>query len=93
MDSNNVAPVTITSYSGWTPIIQQKTPSGVYGLGCYHSAVHLIYMPDGDTSNSPRQMLELGYNGSVRASGKELSHVFVQGSQLSPIQVGDIWFS
>lgn len=92
-DSNTTALASITSYSGYHPILKQKTPSGVWGLGCYTSAVHFTYFADGTTHNSPTQLLELNYNGnSISAGGAALPHVWVQSGQPSAKQTGDIWF-
>lgn len=92
-DSNTSAIASITSYSGYHPILKQKTPSGVWGLGCYTSAVHFTYFADGTTHNSPTQLLELNYNGNnISAGGAALPHVWVQSGQPSAKQTGDIWF-
>ena len=92
-DSNTTAVAAITSYKGYHPILKQKTPSGHWGLGCYTNAVHFTYFADGTTHNDPTQLLELNYNGkNISAGGAALPHVWVQSSQPSAKQTGDIWF-
>ena len=94
-DSNTTALASITSYSGYHPILKQKAPSGVWGLGCYTSAVHFTYFADGTTHNSPTQLLELIYNGNnIYAGGVAIPHVWVQSASSTPSakQTGDIWF-
>lgn len=91
-DSNETAPISITSYSGYQPAIKQKTPSGAYGIGCYSSAVHITYFADGTTHNDPTQLLELSYNGNgITSGGAAIPHVWVQSGQPSAKQTGDIW--
>ena len=92
-DSNEAAPISITSYTGYQPAIKQKTPSGTYGIGCYSNAVHITYFADGTTHNDPLQLLQINYNGNnIHAGGVALPHVWVQSSQPSGKQAGDIWF-
>jgi hypothetical protein len=93
-DSNESAPISITSYTGYQPAIKQKTPSGVWGIGCYTNAVHLTYFADGTTHNDPTQLLQLTYNGNgISAGGVNIPHVWVQSGQPSAKQTGDIWFA
>jgi hypothetical protein len=92
-DSSETALISITSYSGYQPIIRQKTPSGVWGMGGYTSDVHITYFADGTTHNNATQLLELGYNGNtIRSGGAYVPHVWVQSGQPSAKQTGDIWF-
>lgn len=91
-DSNETAPISITSYTGYQPAIKQKTPSGVYGIGCYSDAVHITYFADGTTHNDPSQLLQLNYNGNnISAGGVAIPHVWVQSGTPSAKQTGDIW--
>lgn len=92
-ESNETAPVSITSYSGYQPAIKQKTPSGVWGLGAYTSDVHFTYFADGTTHNDATHLLTIGYNGNtISAGGVAIPHVWVQSGQPSAKQTGDIWF-
>ncbi len=92
--SNDTAPISITSYSGYQPAIKQKTPSGVYGIGCYTSNVHITYFTDASTDNNPVDLLTLNYSGNgISAGGVNIPHVWVQSGQPSAKQTGDIWFS
>jgi hypothetical protein len=92
-DSNDAAPVSITSYSGYQPAIKQKAPSGVWGIGCYTSNVHITYFADGTTHNDPTYLLNMSYDGNgISAGGANLPHVWVQSGQPSAKQTGDIWF-
>lgn len=92
-DSSETALISITSYSGYQPILRQKTPSGVWGMGAYTSDVHITYFADGTTHNNATQLLELGYNGNtIRSGGAYVPHVWVQSGQPSAKQTGDIWF-
>ena len=93
-DSNETAPISITSYTGYQPAIKQKTPSGVWGIGCYTDNVHITYFADGTTHNDPLQLLQLNYNGNnISAGGVTIPHVWVQSGTPSAKQTGDIWFS
>ena len=92
-ESNETAPVSITSYSGYQPAIKQKTPSGVWGLGAYTSDVHFTYFADGTTHNDATHLLTIGYNGkTISAGGVALPHVWVQSGTPTAKQTGDIWF-
>lgn len=91
-DSNESAPISIISYTGYQPAIKQKTPNGVYGIGCYTDSVHITYFADGTTHNDPSQLLQLNYNGNnISAGGVAIPHVWVQSSTPSAKQTGDIW--
>ena len=92
-DSNDTAPISITSYTGYQPAIKQKTPNGVYGIGCYTSNVHITYFADGTTHNDPTYLLNMSYDGKgISAGGANLPHVWVQSGTPSAKQTGDIWF-
>ena len=92
-ESNESAPISITSYTGYQPAIKQKTPSGVYGIGCYTSNVHITYFADGTTHNDPTYLLNMSYDGKgISAGGANLPHVWVQSGTPSAKQTGDIWF-
>ena len=91
-ESNETAPISITSYSGYQPILKQKTPSGVWGLGAYTNDVHFTYFADGTTHNDATHLLTIGYNGNtISAGGAAIPHVWVQSGQPSAKQTGDIW--
>lgn len=91
-ESNTSAGIAFTSYTGYQPVIKQKTPSGVWGVGAYTDAIHFTYFTDSSTDNSPAQLLQLQYSGAIYSSGAGLAHTFVQSSQPTAIQTGDIWF-
>lgn len=91
-ESNTSAGIAFTSYTGYQPVIKQKTPSGVWGVGAYTDAIHFTYFTDSSTDNSPTQLLQLQYSGAIYSSGAGLAHTFVQSSQPTAIQTGDIWF-
>lgn len=91
-ESNESAPISITSYSGYQPAIKQKTPNGVYGIGCYTNNVHITYFTDASTDNSPIDLLTMNYNGNgISAGGVNIPHVWVQSGTPSAKQTGDIW--
>lgn len=91
-ESNETAPISITSYSGYQPILKQKTPSGVWGLGAYTNNVHFTYLADDTTHNDITHLLTIGYNGNtISAGGAAIPHVWVQSGQPSAKQTGDIW--
>lgn len=93
-ESNETAPISITSYTGYQPAIKQKTPSGVYGIGCYTNNVHITYFTDASTDNNPVNLLTMNYNGNgISAGGVNIPHVWVQSGTPSAKQTGDIWFS
>lgn len=91
-ESNTSAGIAFTSYTGYQPVIKQKTPSGVWGVGAYTDAIHFTYFTDSSTDNNPAQLLQLQYSGAIYSSGVGLAHTFVQSSQPTAIQTGDIWF-
>lgn len=91
-ESNTSAGIAFTSYTGYQPVIKQKTPSGVWGVGAYTDAIHFTYFTDSSTDNNPAQLLQLQYSGAIYSSGAGLAHTFVQSSQPTAIQTGDIWF-
>lgn len=91
-ESNTSAGIAFTSYTGYQPVIKQKTPSGVWGVGAYTDAIHFTYFTDSSTGNDPAQLLQLQYSGAIYSSGAGLAHTFVQSSQPTAIQTGDIWF-
>lgn len=91
-ESNETAPISITSYSGYQPILKQKTPSGAWGLGAYTNDVHFTYFADGTTHNDATHLLTIGYNGNtISAGGVAIPHVWVQSGTPSAKQTGDIW--